>query len=264
MVVQSLRPVVNENRDGVLVYHARRYAEQEWREQRSFKLIFIASGRYRLETTAQLRLHPGQFVVLNPSVPHRHLELDGEKLLVELWPECLAEAADQLGVRMPRFQQLPVSAAAVTHWALGALNELRFQPIGWRAMLDHAVPELALHLLRLECDLPSPVAPAQLRRALDLIRSSFSEPLTLDDLAGAAAMERFAFSHAFRRAVGRAPFAELRARRLEAAAAKLRAGNERVIDVAFGCGFGSLSSFNRSFRAAYGVTPSQYARLARE
>jgi AraC family transcriptional regulator len=263
-VAEAPRSVVEENRDGVVVYHARRYAEQEWREQRSLKLIFIASGRYRLETTAQLRLHPGQFVVLNPGVRHRHLELDGEKLLVELWPESLAEAADQLGVRIPTFQQLPVSAASVTHWALGALDEVRSQPIGWRAMLDYAVPELALHLLRLECDLPLPAAPAPLERALDLIRSSYQKPLTLDDLAGAAGMERFAFAHAFRRTVGRAPFAQLRAQRLAGAAAKLRAGSERVIDVAFGCGFGSLSSFNRSFRAAYGVTPSQYARLARE
>jgi AraC family transcriptional regulator len=195
---------------------------------------------------------------------HRHLELDGEKLLVELWPESLAEAAHQLGVRMPRFQQLPVSAAAATHWTLGALDELRSQRIGWRAMLEYAVPELALHLLRLECALPSPAAPAPFERALDLIRSSYPEPLTLDDLADAAGMERFAFAHAFRRTVGRAPYAQLRAQRLAAAAAKLRAGSERVIDVAFGCGFGSLSSFNRSFRAAYGVTPSQYALVARE
>jgi AraC family transcriptional regulator len=264
VTIQPYRSVVDESRDGVVVYHARSYGERQWREQRSFKLVFIASGRYRLETTARLRLHPGQFVVLNPGVRHRHLELDGEKLLVELWPESLAEAADQLGVRMPRFQQLPVSAAAVTHWTLGALDELRTQPIGWRAMLNFAMPELALHLLRLASDLPSPGAPAPLERALDLIRSAYQEPLTLDDLAAAAGMERFAFAHAFRRTVGRAPFAELRAQRLAAAAGKLRAGQARVIDVALACGFGSLSSFNRSFRAAYGVTPSQYARLARE
>jgi AraC-like DNA-binding protein len=264
VVGQAVRPVVQETRDGVVVHHARRYAEQEWREQRSFKLIFIASGRYRLETTAKLRLYPGQFVVLNPRMRHRHLELDGEKLLVELWPESLAEAAEQLGVRMPRFQQLPVSAAPVTRWAVGALDELRSQPIGWRSMLEYAVPELALHLLRLERHLPLPATRSPVGRALDLIRSSYREPLTLDDLAEAAGMERFAFAHAFRRTVGRAPHAQLRAQRLAAAAANLRAGRQRVIDVAFDCGFGSLSSFNRSFRAAYGVTPSQYARLVRE
>jgi AraC family transcriptional regulator len=261
---QGLRSVVEENRDGVVVYHARRYGERDWSEQRSLKLIFIVSGRYRLETTARLRLFPGQFIVLNPGVRHRHLELDGEKLLVELWPESLAEAAEQLGIRLPRFQQLPSSATPVTRWALGALDELRDQPIGWQAMLEYAVPELALHLLRLECELPATAIAPPIERAVDLIRSSYREPLTLNDLASAAGMERFAFAHAFRRTVGRAPYAQLRSQRLATAAARLEAGKARVIDVAFASGFGSLSSFNRSFRAAYGVTPSQYARLARE
>jgi AraC-like DNA-binding protein len=262
--VQAPSSVVDENRDGIVVYHAQRYAEKDWREQPSLKLIFIASGRYRLETTARFRLFPGQFLVLNPEMRHRHLELDGEKLLVELRPESLAEAAEQLGVRVPRFQQLPSSAIPVTRWALGALDELRDQPLGWQAVLEYAVPELALHLMRLGSELPARAAPASVERALDLIHSSYWEPLTLDDLAGAAGMERFAFAHAFRRTVGRAPYAQLRAQRLAAAATRLGAGKERIIDVAFASGFGSLSSFNRSFRAAYGVTPSQYAQLAGE
>jgi AraC-like DNA-binding protein len=260
----ALRSVVEEKRDGVVVYQERRYAERSWREQRSFKLIFLASGRYRLETTTKLRLRPGEFVVLNPEVRHRHLELDGAKLLIELWPESVAEAAEQLGLRPPRFQQLPLSAAPITRWASDILDELRSQPPGWRAMLEHALPELTLHLLRLEHPPPRRVAPTAVGRALDLIRSSYREPRTLDDLAGAAGMERFAFAHAFRRAVGRPPYAELRAQRLAAAAEWLKSDPDRVIDIAFGCGFASLSSFNRAFRAAYGITPSGYARVARK
>jgi AraC-like DNA-binding protein len=262
-MVPPLRAVVEEKRDGVVVYQERRYAEQGWREQRSFKVIFLASGRYRLETTAQLRLQPGQFVVLNPEVRHRHLELDGEKLLVELWPESVAEAAGQLGLRVPRFQQLPLGAASIRRWAAGVLDELRSQPLGWRTMLEYALPEVVVHLLRLEGEPPRVAAPAAVARALDLIRCSYREPLTLDDLAAAAGMERFAFAHAFRRAVGRSPHAELRAQRLAAAAGRLRTDRERVIDIAFGSGFGSLSSFNRSFRRVYGMSPSEYARIAR-
>lgn len=264
VMAPPLRSVVEEKREGVVVYQERRYAEQGWREQRSFKLIFLASGRYCLETMTRLRLRPGQFVVLNPEVRHRHLELDGEKLLVELWPESVAEAAGQLGLKVPRFQQLPLGANSITRWAFGVLDELRSQPPGWSRMLEYALPEVALHLLRLERDSPRQAAPAAVARALDLIRCSYREPLSLDDLAAAAGMERFAFAHAFRRAVGRPPYAELQARRLAAAADRLRAGRERVIEVAFGCGFGSLSSFNRSFRRVYGVTPSEYARLARK
>jgi len=220
-----LRSVVEEKRDGVVVYQERRCAEQGWREQRSFKLIFLASGRCRLETTTQLRLDPGQFVVLNPDVRHRHLELGSKKLLVELWPESVAEAAGQLGLRMPRFQQLPLGTASITRWAFGILDELRSQPPGWSAMLEYALPKMALHPLRLECEPPRRAGPAAVGRALDLIRSSYRERLTLDDLAGAAGMERFAFAHAFRRAIGRPPYAELRARRLAAAADRAAVGS---------------------------------------
>jgi len=67
----------------VVVCHAQRYAKQAWREQRSFKLIFLVSGLYRIESTRQLRLSAGQFVVLNPGMRHGHLELEGQNLVVE-------------------------------------------------------------------------------------------------------------------------------------------------------------------------------------
>jgi hypothetical protein len=54
LMALPLRSVVEEKRDGVVVYQERRYAEQGWREQRSFKLIFLASESYRLEAATQL------------------------------------------------------------------------------------------------------------------------------------------------------------------------------------------------------------------
>jgi hypothetical protein len=83
-----------------------------------------------LEAATQLRLDPGQFVVLNPDVRHRHLELDGEKLLVELRPESVAEAAKQLGLRVPRFSSF--------RWAQPPLRELR------RGVGNRAHPVVAL------------------------------------------------------------------------------------------------------------------------
>jgi AraC-like DNA-binding protein len=35
---------------------------------------------------------------------------------------------------------------------------------------------------------------------------------------------------------------------------------ERVIDIAFDCGFRDVSNFNRAFRAEFGVNPSLYHR----
>ncbi|MBE6767865.1 MAG: helix-turn-helix transcriptional regulator [Ruminococcaceae bacterium] len=46
--------------------------------------------------------------------------------------------------------------------------------------------------------------------------------------------------------------------RLELAARLLQMSEDRVLDVAFRCGFGSVSYFNRRFKERYGTTPQQY------
>ena len=61
-----------------------------------------------------------------------------------------------------------------------------------------------------------------LLRARDLADARYSEPLTVDDLAGAAGLSRAYFSREFRRAFGESPHAYLLTRRLERAAALLR------------------------------------------
>jgi AraC family transcriptional regulator len=253
---------VVEGREGILVHHVRRYAERPWREQETVKVVFIAKGNYALETVAPTRLRPGEFIVLNPGARHRHLYLAGEKLLVELRVETLAEAADQLGVPLPRFAQVSSSEPQMVRWANSTLAEMREQPIGWEAMLGYGLPELAILLLRLNGD-GLPRAPAAIGRALALIEEAYTGPLTLEDLADAAGMERFAFAHAFRRAVGRPPFEQVRMRRVTAAASRLARGDGGVLEIALECGFGSFSAFGRAFKRAYGVSPSQYAQIVR-
>ena len=254
---------VLERQEGVLVHHVRRYAARAWREQETVKVVFIASGTYALETVAPTRLRPGEFIVLNPGVRHRHLHLAGEKLLVELRVETLAEAAEQLSLRLPRFEQVSSSEPQVVCWARSTLAEMRGRPIGWEAMLGYSLQELAILLLRRERDGRPSRAPAAIGRALALIEEAYREPLTLDDLADVAGMERFAFAHAFRRTVGRPPFEHVRLRRLVAAASRLRQGDDGVLEIALECGFGSLSAFGRAFKRAYGVSPSEYARIVR-
>src|SRR3978361_1385687 len=68
------------------------------------------------------------------------------------------------------------------------------------------------------------VPPARhLLRARDLADARYFEPLQVDDLAGAAGLSGAHFSREFRRAFGESPHAYLLTRRLERAAALLRA-----------------------------------------
>jgi AraC-like DNA-binding protein len=103
------------------------------------------------------------------------------------------------------------------------------------------------------------VPPARhLLRAKDLADERYFEPLRVDDLARAAGLSRAHFSEEFRRAFGESPHVYLLTRRLERAAALLRATDRSVADICFSVGLQSVGSFTTRFTRTYGVSPTAY------
>ena len=62
----------------------------------------------------------------------------------------------------------------------------------------------------------------------------------------------------FKQVYGMTPKEYTDARRLRAAEELLKGTEEKVIDIAYGTGFSSLSSFNRFFKKRTGKTPTEY------
>jgi AraC-like DNA-binding protein len=103
------------------------------------------------------------------------------------------------------------------------------------------------------------VPPARhLLRAKDLADARYFEPLRVDDLARAAGLSRAHFSDEFRRAFGEPPHVYLLTRRLERAAALLRATDRSVVDICFSVGLRSVGSFTTRFTRTYGASPTAY------
>ena len=97
-----------------------------------------------------------------------------------------------------------------------------------------------------------------LTRAKDLADVRYAEPLGVDDMARAAGLSRAHFSREFRRTFGEPPHTYLLTRRLERAAALLRATDYSVADVCMAVGLQSVGSFTSSFRRAFGMSPTVY------
>src|SRR6476646_7514911 len=108
--------------------------------------------------------------------------------------------------------------------------------------------------------MPMRVVPSErhLLRARDMVDACYAQPLTVDDLARAAGLSRAHFSREFRRVFGESPHAYLLTRRLERAAALLRATDRPVVAICFAVGLRSVGSFTTSFTRAYGITPTAY------
>ncbi|MFC4063582.1 AraC family transcriptional regulator [Actinoplanes subglobosus] len=103
-------------------------------------------------------------------------------------------------------------------------------------------------------------APRAIRQAIDLLHSRPEQPITIARLADATGVSERALQAGFQRYVGLSPTAYLRQVRLDRAHDELRQaepGRTTVAEVAHRWGFAHLGRFAGSYRARFGVTPSQ-------
>lgn len=120
---------------------------------------------------------------------------------------------------------------------------------------------LAAHLLTRYAGVPVPAGPGLLdARSVDRVAayvdSALAGPVTLDRLAGVAALSPYHFARAFKAATGLTPHEFVTARRVDRARRLLR--SEPVEAVAGAVGFSNLSHFRRVFRRHTGLPPSAY------
>lgn len=104
--------------------------------------------------------------------------------------------------------------------------------------------------------------PPWLRRIRSLLEEN-AMAFSLADLAKEAQRHPVHVAREFRRHYGRSVGDYLRCRRCETAAHLLRSTSMPLIEVAYTCGYAGPSQLSRSFKMAFGVTPSEYRRQTR-
>jgi AraC-like DNA-binding protein len=97
----------------------------------------------------------------------------------------------------------------------------------------------------------------RVERARAFIHDHGDRPLTLDQVADAAALSRFHLARSFAEVHGLPPLAYHRRLRLESAARLLRDDAASATELAERLGYGSLSAFTRAFRQTFGMPPSR-------
>lgn len=117
----------------------------------------------------------------------------------------------------------------------------------------------ALHNYRSEFEeKPAAAAPWQVKRVEEFIECNWNKALDFDVLAAATGTSVRSIFRTFRDFRGCTPMEYVKRIRLEKAMALLTSPHEEasVTDIAFHCGYSSLSAFTRDFSAAYGIPPS--------
>jgi AraC family transcriptional regulator len=95
------------------------------------------------------------------------------------------------------------------------------------------------------------------------IAQRLEEDLSLEELAGLAAMSPYHFHRVFRTLTGLPPGQFVSALRLERAKHLLLADDREVTDICYGVGYKSLGTFTSRFTELVGLPPTQFRQLGR-
>lgn len=162
---------------------------------------------------------------------------------------------------------IPRSEGECWHALVSLLvRELEQREAGWQeAVRGHVQALLVMGHRRAPARKMSPGGGyARVGPALDYLGRHFREAVSSQALAKLCGFSDTHFRREFQRAIGKAVHQYLLELRVLAAAAEIRAGDKTIAESAYACGFESLSSFQRAFRARLGCAPSEWRRLDKQ
>ncbi|UWX96937.1 AraC family transcriptional regulator [Arthrobacter zhaoxinii] len=220
--------------------------------------------------TSPLRLEPpasGTFVRVGEGAPGTEDIVIGGRVAVN------ATGRELLLQALPPVAHIRSGTAAAPH--LHDLIDRLFTEVAGRRMGSaFAVRQygqlLLVDVLRAfveDADLPQGwlklLADERLRPALALIHAQGTRPPSLEEMAGAVAMSRTAFTERFRDVAGTPPRSYLNNWRMLRAQRELRSGDIRIRSLALDLGFSSESAFSTAFKRSVGESPLRYRSRVR-
>lgn len=98
----------------------------------------------------------------------------------------------------------------------------------------------------------------RVKEMLQFIAAAYADPITLEQIAASAAISKSECLRCFRGVLRTSPIQYLRDYRLQQAAQQLRSSDQKVSEIARGCGFLEMSYFSKTFRSKFGCSPVEY------
>lgn len=233
-------------------------------------LLFQGSVEYTVEGVVY-ELRPGDLLLIRRHDIHRPV-ISGktayERAIFWISPECLREGELDLEAC---FHQASDRHRALYRPTEEAWKRLRFLVKELENTGDDEYSALLrrTHFLHLMCEINRTVrsdqaaGPEVLDRPVDVvlrhINAHLAEELNVESLAAMCYLSRYHFMRRFKDATGYTVHNYIQLKRLTLAA-QLLAEGKSAGETALACGFGDYSTFLRSFRRHYGVTPGSFAR----
>ena len=243
------------------------------------EITFIASGRGELVVGDHIgRFQPGDVIIQGPDLPHSYRSEPGGRA-VSFYAQFREDAFGDGFWHLPECRQIRgllqrakggLCLSPKVAGRVGPKLETLFNQrgadrlIGLLDILEDAARDKSARRLAgagYTANRPAKTT-AIVEKILLAVDRGWSEPLRLTDLARSIGLQPQSLSRFCRRQLRCSFQAMLIQRRLAESARQLLESDDSIAQVAFACGFNNLSNFNRLFRRAYKISPSEFRRDA--
>lgn len=228
------------------------------------ELFYIVGGKGQFLIEDRLYpVNPNNLVIINPNVTHTEVSLNAlplEYIVLGIDGVSLATSEHSNGqfCILDHFESVEISGCL-----RNILREMEQKSPGYEDVCQAYMEILVIRLMR-NTDLAVPSEPrtlsanrqcAAVRRYIDL---HFKEPLTLEQLAEEAHINKYYLSHTFKREYGESPINYMISRRIEESKYLLAETDLSMSQIAQLLGFSSLSYFSQVFRRTQSISPKEY------
>jgi AraC-like DNA-binding protein len=223
----------------------------------------LSEGRVKYRTW-EYTTAPGSLMLMEPGELHvtQHIAGLARFRLLQLAPDRMARAADELGLRTPIHWRMPIAADPALYAEFTAFHSFVERDASAEVLEAQLVKAVGMLLLACAETRPHDAIYAhgrrEVERALDYLRANYRDRIHLDELSRHCGVTRFRIDQLFTRAVGVSPLQYQRELRLSEARRLLSRG-WRPAKVASEVGFYDHSQFCRYFRDSVALSPKQYA-----
>lgn len=240
-----------------------------------YELIFCTGGQldYLLGET-RFAIRTGDIIFIPPGIVH--CPLLSEPLCEPyerhvLWISApFVQQLQSVQEMLPMEQEPLVLRTAGTAWNylkryfITCIQETEQKAPGWRVSLDACAMQLTVQLARAAGELGvlrSNTGDALQDQVLRYIQAHLSEPLSLGRAARQFHVSESTLTHLFHREIGVGFYRCITQRRM-ILAKNLIAQGLPMEQVSRQVGFADYSAFYRAFKSEYGITPTQFRRIA--
>jgi AraC family transcriptional regulator len=223
---------------------------------------YVLHGSYAESLERRTHRRESSTVIFHPPAEAHAVEFENNVRILGV--EFSFEKLSYISRQSVIFEASTSCRSEKTNW-LGKCIYREFQRMDSFSML--AIEGLILELLaeasRASVGANEKKYPRWLKQSKDFLHANFTESVTLEEIARLADVHPVHLSRVFREKFGCTIGEYVRRLRIEYASRQILTGEDSLGTIAHAAGFSDQSHFNKTFKAAFGLTPAEYRKTFR-